>query len=241
MGRQRQVCCKVCFRIMRSDKLLIHMNVHEKHQWEEELEYTNKNDGNAICKDIEIGIDNAVFSENSIQPTMEIYSRNQKYETMKEELTMYLMKNYQECKEKFELGEMLHKIIGVKGISEESLDIAHKEALTFYVKMRMNINVKDLDLRTWQKDLMLHLHPTDREVIWVRGAKCEEGKLWFQEHGWNRVVCGMVIKIKKSNICHSLRNRPLTTIQCRENYHIAKRKLRSSREKKIKDRRILAD
>ena len=31
-----------------------------------------------------------------------------------------------------------------------------------------------------RESLLQYLKPSDREIIWVQGAKCEEGKTWFQ-------------------------------------------------------------
>ena len=57
---------------------------------------------------------------------------------------------------------------------------------------------------------------TDRQVIWVIGAKCGEGKSWFQDYveslyGFNRVVAGMNIKVNTASLCHALQKRPLAT------------------------------
>ena len=71
-------------------------------------------------------------------------------------------------------------------------------------------------LRPWQEGLLNYIKPSDREVIWVIGRKGNEGKTWFQEFlastfGWSRVICGMDIRMKKSNICHILSKRSLMT------------------------------
>ena len=79
------------------------------------------------------------------------------------------------------------------------------------------MDYKDVNLKPWQEDLLKHIEiQTDRLIIWVVGRKGGEGKTWFQEFiasrfGWDRVVCGMDIKVKKASICHALRKRPLTT------------------------------
>ena len=85
------------------------------------------------------------------------------------------------------------------------------------MKQKQGIDHENIILRPWQEDLLRQIaHPTERKVIWVRGAQCGEGKTWFQEFvesrfGWERVVCGFDIKVKKSSICHALGKRPLTT------------------------------
>ena len=51
------------------------------------------------------------------------------------------------------------------------------------------MNIKNVILKTWQSALIEYMKPSYREVIWVQGAKCEEGKSWMQEYieakfGW---------------------------------------------------------
>ena len=58
--------------------------------------------------------------------------------------------------------------------------------------------------------------PTDREVVWVKGARGNEGKTWFQNYvqsllGTERVV-QLNIKNSFGNIMHILRKLPLSTI-----------------------------
>ena len=42
------------------------------------------------------------------------------------------------------------------------------------------INKEELDLRSWQEDLVQHLHPSYREAIWVIDRNCREGNLGFR-------------------------------------------------------------
>ena len=58
--------------------------------------------------------------------------------------------------------------------------------------------------------------PTEREVIWIRGTKGNEGKTWFQKYvqslfGYARVAM-LDLKSKTANILHVLRKFPLSTI-----------------------------
>ena len=134
-----------------------------------------------------------------------------------EGLRKMLRINNQEYEEKIQLGKSIYKILGQDNLKQESLDKIHKEALGLYMKQKQGIDQENIILRPWQGDLLRQIeHPTARKVIWVRGAKCGEGKSWFQEFvesrfGWERVVCAMDIKLKKSSICHVLGKRPLTT------------------------------
>ena len=58
--------------------------------------------------------------------------------------------------------------------------------------------------------------PTQRQVIWIRGNKGNEGKSWFQNYvqsffGYHR-VCRLDLRIKHANICNVLQKRTLGTI-----------------------------
>ena len=60
------------------------------------------------------------------------------------------------------------------------------------------------------------MKPSNREVIWVQGSISEEWKSYFQEYieakfGWERVMCGLDIKMKKESIYHLIRRRPYMT------------------------------
>ena len=130
-----------------------------------------------------------------------------------------------------------------------ALGLYMKEALGLYMKQKQGIDHENIILRPWQEDLLRQIeHPTERKVIWVRGAKCGEGKSWFQEFvesrfGWERVVCAMDIKLKKSGICHVLGKRPLTTTDIFL-FNVGKAKTFDEVNyevlEKIKDGRILA-
>ena len=111
----------------------------------------------------------------------------------------------------------IQEILAEDHFKQESLPPLYKEALDLFTKQRECMDYKDVNLKPWQEDLLKHIEiQTDRLIIWVAGRKGGEGKTWFQEFiasrfGWDRVVCGMDIKVKKASICHALRKRPLTT------------------------------
>ena len=202
MGKNKQVYCKVCLRAMRSDKLKRHNKVHEKYE---------KNEYSSIHR-----------SQESIQTTSTYCSEeSEESSTLPridgEGLRKILRMKNQEYKEKIQLGKEIYKILGQDDIKQESLEKIHKDALDLYMKQKQGIDHENIILRPWQEDLLRQIaHPTERKVIWVRGAQCGEGKTWFQEFvesrfGWERVVCGFDIKVKKSSICHALGKRPLTT------------------------------
>ena len=57
--------------------------------------------------------------------------------------------------------------------------------------------------------------PTDRQIIWVRGIRGNEGKSWFQDYvasfyGYGRVV-QLDLKMKTADVLHALAKRPLSS------------------------------
>jgi hypothetical protein len=74
-----------------------------------------------------------------------------------------------------------------------------------------------LIIRPWQEFVLPYIdQPSDREIIWFEGKKCNESKSWYQtfieyKYGWARALFGQDIKLKKSSICHILIKRLLVT------------------------------
>ena len=108
-----------------------------------------------------------------------------------EGLRKMLRKKNQEYEEKIQLGKVIYKILGQDNLKQESLDKIHKEALDLYIKQKQSIDQENIILRPWQGDLLRRIKKS--------------------RFGWERVVCAMDIKLKKSGICHVLGKRPLTT------------------------------
>ena len=101
-------------------------------------------------------------------------------------------------------------------IDEKSIPKEMREPLEIYKEQKQNVDVENVILKSWQESLLNYMKPSDREIIWVQGRHCGEGKSWFQEYvesrfGFKRVVAGMDIKLKKSSFCHALRKRRLAT------------------------------
>ena len=235
MGRNKQVYCKVCLRTMRNDNLKEHMKVHEK--------YNGNRDEICSSRSRESTESTSTFSsEESVES-------NTLSKVDEEGLRKILRKENQEYKEKIKLGQAIYKLLGQEDILQEGLNKVYKEALDLYIKRKQSIDHQNIILRPWQGDLLRQIeNPTERKVIWVRGAQCGEGKSWFQEFvesrfGWERVVCAMDIKLKKSSICHVLGKRPLTTTDIFL-FNVGKAKAFDEVNyevlEKIKDGRILA-
>merc|ERR1712208_35352 len=115
-----------------------------------------------------------------------------------------------------ELGKIVAKTVVEKKIPQDSLSSEYKKALDLYWNKKQLMNIDNVILKPWQSALIEYIEKSKREVIWVQGAKCEEGKSWMQEYieakfGWERVMCGMDITMKKESIYHTIRSRPYMT------------------------------
>ena len=121
--------------------------------------------------------------------------------------------------EKIELGEKISKVLTNTKAKEESLSKKNKEAFNLYQSKKFAINPNDDDLKLypWQQQAIdLMQKPTLREVIWVKGARGNEGKTWFQKYvqsllGRERVV-QLDLKNSIGNIMQILRKLPLSTL-----------------------------
>ena len=120
--------------------------------------------------------------------------------------------------EKIELGEKISKVLTNTNAKEESLSKKNKEAFNLYQSKKFAINPNDdLKLYPWQQQAIdLMQKPSLREVIWVKGARGNEGKTWFQKYvqsllGRERVV-QLDLKNSIGNIMQILRKLPLSTL-----------------------------
>ena len=189
MGRNKEVSCEKCFRIMRTDHLKRHMKQHEDTKLDKVLSGEARSDETSLNTDFTSSMERGKIIKK-------------------------LWKDNEEYKEKLERGKILYEEVNQQGIQEESLCQEYKVLLDIYRKQKKNIDIENVTLRSWQESLLKYMKPSDREIIWVIGVKGNEGKSWFQEFleskfGWHRAICGMDIKMKKGNICHALRKRSL--------------------------------
>jgi len=209
MGRQKQVVCKKCCRVMRSDVLNRHMKLHKK-LCEDSLDSKSIYSSTAsLHRD-----DESEFSSSATD-----WEAPVQIETPleREAIIKTIKLDAAEYKNKLKLGKIIYEEIEEHEIPEESLRREYKEAKELYIKHKKNIDLDNVILRPWQKALLNHIKPSTREVIWVIGKHGNEGKSWFQEYmeskfGWGKVICGMDIKMKKGSICHVLSKRSLMTI-----------------------------
>ena len=203
MGRHKKVTCGKCLRIIRSDHLKTHMKQHDKEKFENE----------SFCGS-SIGT-----SRTSLQESESDFSSISTYTStpINEEFAIKsMLMTADEYNNKLALGKIVAKTIKEKKIPQDSLSIEFKDALDLYWNKKQLMDIENVILKTWQESLLQYLKPSNREIIWVQGAKCNEGKSWFQEYieakfGWERVMCGLDIKMKKESIYHLIRRRPYMT------------------------------
>ena len=93
-----------------------------------------------------------------------------------------LKMNNDEYNKKDGTGKIIAKSIKDGEIAQESLCSEDSEALHLYWNKKQLMNIDNVILKTWQTALLHYMKPNYREVNWVQGAKCEEGKTFFQEY-----------------------------------------------------------
>ena len=208
MGRNKKIVCDTCLRVMRKDTLKRHLKQHEKQIGKYEHESCATSTASSAAS-----LDRDYESVSEFSSVSTSYKSTQ---INREVMIKKLETDDIDYKNKMEMGKTIYEIVKARDIAEESVCKEYKEFLDLFMKQKQNIDVENVLLRPWQASLLKHIKPSVREVIWVIGEKCNEGKTWFQEFieskfGWSRVICGMDIKLKKSSICHALRKRSLVT------------------------------
>ena len=227
MGKHKQVACQICFKPIRSDTLRRHREVHEKYEMNITFQ-TNEE----MCKDLIMSlVDNALEKVEPQTDTVADGNEDMSNKRLRlkrvfddsghntidvQALRKSIIKDEQEYILKIELGREVYNYIDEAEIMQESLSKERQDALNLYIKQKQRLDQENTKLRPWQQSLLEYIKPTDREVIWVRGIKGNEGKTWFQQflnerYGWSKAVTGMDIKAKNSSLCHALRKRSLAT------------------------------
>merc|ERR1712215_242765 len=92
-----------------------------------------------------------------------------------------------------ELGKIVAKTVVEKKIQQDSLSSEYKNALDLYWNKKQLMDIDNVILKPWQCALIEYMEKSKREVIWVQGAKCDEGKSWMLEYieakfRWERVM-----------------------------------------------------
>jgi hypothetical protein len=128
MGKHKQVACKKCCRIMRSDHLERHMKQHENGKFE--AESLSGSSFSASTTSLESNCKPILINEEAVLKTMDMHA--------------------EEYEGKLKLGEIVYKHVKDHGIPEESLPKEYKEAKDLYVKNNKNTNRK-LNLNLQEK------------------------------------------------------------------------------------------
>ena len=185
---QRTLECPMCKRMMRSDNLRRHWR--KKHKMFD-MKLTVKVESNAT--------DSESASTSG-------------------DLKMEILDNAKVYDEKIKLGENIFNVLMETNTKEDSLSRRHKEAFDLYQSKKLALNVDDdIKLFPWQNELLnVVQNKTYREIFWVKGAPCNEGKTWFQNYvqsylGIERVV-QLDLKNSVGNIMQVLRKLPLSSV-----------------------------
>ena len=169
-NRHKKVTCGKCLRIMRSDYLKTHMKQHEKVKFEKEVYSSASIRSSRISLQEETESDFSSISTYTSTP-------------INEEFTMKRLKmNNYEYDKKMEIGKIIAKAIKDGEIAQDSLCSEDREALDLFWNKKQLLDIKNIVLKTWQSALIAYMKPKVREVIWVQGEKCNEGKSYFQEY-----------------------------------------------------------
>ena len=216
MGKHKQVSCEICFKHMRSDNLKIHEKIHVK--------YSNETSQSTedMCRDLILEIVDKVVGPKELISGMkrkhEVVECEAQTTIDEEALEKSALKINKQYEEKIGLGKALYKILDKGVVQEESFPPDWKNALDSYLKQGHQIDHETAVLKPWQAELLKYIdNPSDRNILWVQGEKCGEGKTWFQKYvqsllGRRRVVAGGInIQCNSSSIAHALSKRPLST------------------------------
>ena len=201
---------------MRSDNLKGHMKVHVKYSIESSLSTED------ICRDLVLEIVDKIVTTKEESSGIKRKLEEVEYEAQttfdEEALEKSALKINKQYEEKIGLGKALYKILNKGVVQEESFPPDWKNALDSYLKQGHQIDYETAVLKPWQSELMKHIdNPSDRNILWVQGEKCGEGKTWFQKYvqsllGRRRVVAGGInIQCNSPSIAHALSKRPLAT------------------------------
>ena len=207
---------------MRSDVLTRHMKQHSKINESNPL--TNISETNNVYKSTVLTQRSEeeieIKDENNLKLNETRGGSKRKHDGTAEEyeaLKKYLIEKTNEYKAKITLGENVYLILEEGEVPEDSLPREMKEALDIYMKQAQELYYNNVELKPWQKELLEYMdHPTQRQIIWIVGKSCGEGKSWFQKYvksiyGARKVVSGINLRASTPNICHVLSKQPLST------------------------------
>ena len=158
MGKHKQVSCRICLRIMRSNNLKTHMKQHEKDKFEKESLCSSSIHSSTtfLQEDTE-----RKFNDDTTNKTYEVSSIN-------EELVIKrLKKNNDKYMQDMELGKIIAKAIKDGKIAQDSLCSEDSDALHLYWNKKQLMNIDNIILKSWQSALIECMEKSKRVVIWV--------------------------------------------------------------------------
>ena len=193
MGRNKYIRCPTCSKNIRSDNMKLHS--HSKVAINK-----NKMKQCPTCKKI-MKVGNLArhlkTHDGKSKDVVKIAEKNQK--------------NFDSDKE---VGKCLRDKIFSGEIDFESLSKEHRRAFEL---SREFPKMGHLALRKWQEELIPHLIPDNRSIIWIVGTKGGEGKSWFQRY-WLSVkgpkrVFQSNLEENGTAILHALSKQPTEIIE----------------------------
>ena len=101
-----------------------------------------------------------------------------------EKLEKYVLCQMEKFESKIVLGRKLNIIIEKHDLNTHALSQNMKDALKVYELYGKKMDMEEINWKGWQKDLRLYMNyvSCNMKVIWVVGARGNEGKSFFQ---WN--------------------------------------------------------
>ena len=119
-----------------------------------------------------------VPNRNDVQAQSDI---KKKYKIDYEDLEKIMKEEMYEFDRKIALGEAIEIFLRKGEVKQAALSKDKQEALELYRNEDDEYDLyKDTVLYPWQEELMKHMNPTYRQVIWVVGEKTNEGKNIFK-------------------------------------------------------------
>ena len=111
-----------------------------------------------------------------------------------------------------EMGKIIEEHVNREDIDPRSLRNEFVTALDVHHDAQTQEEIGSLN--AWQKKLLGLMNPSERNILWVRGSKGNEGKSWFQNYlenyyGKRRVFRSTVIR-RSESLLHALTKRNLS-------------------------------
>ena len=188
MGRHRTISCHICSKTIRSDKVKAHRQICGQ-----STKYPTENC--RICH-------KTMIKWNMIRHMKQ--HDNHILGNLKEDQA-----NYERLTE---TGKIVQEHVNREDINPKSL---RKEYI-----MALNVHHDEAQdeeptlLNPWQEELLGLMKPSERNILWIRGCKGNEGKSWFQNYledfyGKRRVFRSTVVS-KAESLLHALSKRNLS-------------------------------